>query len=327
MPGRNYNSTDYRYGFQGQEKDDEIKGSGNSYDFGARMYDPRIGRMKSQDRYNWVYPFYSPYNGMGNNPINNIDHEGNLIIFINGYWGGKSNSVKCHLELSRYWNTNLLANAAATLHDNSAAYFNASEPVGSTARARFNKGQSLGAVHAMYFKKLLDEQRQTDPAAVLNFVSHSMGGAYSAGLTNALSNAVYPTGHPNEGENIFNPEDFGSSFFLAPFQSTDFSAPSATKNYQFSHTNDAIASFGKIKGIGSNGGFYEAKQHKLNYMSDVFTPHTNATFSNVFSKKGNQLPSNKGGSGGDGHNHDKSPAPVPETAPRDNTRTPQPRLE
>ncbi|MFK7059864.1 hypothetical protein V3Q90_06970 [Flavobacterium oreochromis] len=33
----------YRYGFNGKE-DDQIKGEGNSYDFGARIYDPRIGR-------------------------------------------------------------------------------------------------------------------------------------------------------------------------------------------------------------------------------------------------------------------------------------------
>ncbi|WMJ74875.1 hypothetical protein RCC89_17155 [Cytophagaceae bacterium ABcell3] len=29
MPGRNYSSQDYRYGFNGMEKDDEVKGSGN----------------------------------------------------------------------------------------------------------------------------------------------------------------------------------------------------------------------------------------------------------------------------------------------------------
>jgi glutamyl-tRNA(Gln) amidotransferase subunit D len=35
----------YRYGFNNMEKDDELKGSGNSYDFGARIYDPRVGTM------------------------------------------------------------------------------------------------------------------------------------------------------------------------------------------------------------------------------------------------------------------------------------------
>jgi len=44
MPGRIASSEDYRYGFNGKEKDDEVKGSGNSLDFGARMYDSRLGR-------------------------------------------------------------------------------------------------------------------------------------------------------------------------------------------------------------------------------------------------------------------------------------------
>lgn len=44
VPNRHGNSSSYRYGFQRQEKDDELKGEGNSLDFGERMYDPRIGR-------------------------------------------------------------------------------------------------------------------------------------------------------------------------------------------------------------------------------------------------------------------------------------------
>ncbi|MDX2172812.1 MAG: hypothetical protein SFY56_06810, partial [Bacteroidota bacterium] len=43
MPGRNYTSSSYRYGFNGKEKDNEMKGDGNSYDFDARIYDPRLG--------------------------------------------------------------------------------------------------------------------------------------------------------------------------------------------------------------------------------------------------------------------------------------------
>ena len=44
VPNRQGSSTAYRYGFNGKEMDNELKGEGNSYDFGARMYDPRIGR-------------------------------------------------------------------------------------------------------------------------------------------------------------------------------------------------------------------------------------------------------------------------------------------
>jgi RHS repeat-associated protein len=49
MPGRTFNSSEYRYGFNGMEKDDEIKGEGNSLDFGARIYDPRLGRWLSEE--------------------------------------------------------------------------------------------------------------------------------------------------------------------------------------------------------------------------------------------------------------------------------------
>ncbi len=35
QPGRYWQSGDYRYGFNSMEKDDEIKGTGNSLDLGA----------------------------------------------------------------------------------------------------------------------------------------------------------------------------------------------------------------------------------------------------------------------------------------------------
>ena len=39
MPGRNYDSPSYRYGYNGKEKDDEVKGSGNWQDYGMRCSD------------------------------------------------------------------------------------------------------------------------------------------------------------------------------------------------------------------------------------------------------------------------------------------------
>jgi len=63
----------YRYGFNGMEGDDEIKGQGNSYDFGARMYDARIGRWLSLDPLASKYPFLSDYNFVANSPLQFID--------------------------------------------------------------------------------------------------------------------------------------------------------------------------------------------------------------------------------------------------------------
>jgi RHS repeat-associated protein len=76
MPGRTYSSNEYRYGYQGKEKDDELKGSGNSYDFGARLYDSRVGRWLSMDPLAAQFADMSPYNAMGNNPINLVDPDG-----------------------------------------------------------------------------------------------------------------------------------------------------------------------------------------------------------------------------------------------------------
>lgn len=42
VPNRHGSSDNYRYGFNGKEKDDELKGEGNSYNFEARIYDSRV---------------------------------------------------------------------------------------------------------------------------------------------------------------------------------------------------------------------------------------------------------------------------------------------
>jgi RHS repeat-associated protein len=78
MPGRKYTapSSSYRYGFVGKEMDNEVKGNGNQYDFGARIYDPRLGRFLSVDPKAAKYPFFTPYNYAYNNPIHFIDGDG-----------------------------------------------------------------------------------------------------------------------------------------------------------------------------------------------------------------------------------------------------------
>jgi RHS repeat-associated protein len=76
MPGRYASSGDYRYGFNGMEHDDEVKTDLNSYDFGARMYDPRLGRWMSVDPQARIQPGWSPYKAFLDNPILFIDPEG-----------------------------------------------------------------------------------------------------------------------------------------------------------------------------------------------------------------------------------------------------------
>lgn len=85
MPGRTFNPTTYRYGFNGKESDFEIKNSaGSSYDFGARIYDPRLGKWLSTDPLQAKYPDLSPYNFTANNPIVFVDPNGKEIIIYYG---------------------------------------------------------------------------------------------------------------------------------------------------------------------------------------------------------------------------------------------------
>ena len=76
LPNRHGSSTAYRYGFQGQEKDDEIKGEGNSINYTFRMHDPRVGRFFAVDPLSDDYSFYSPYQFSSNSPILDIELEG-----------------------------------------------------------------------------------------------------------------------------------------------------------------------------------------------------------------------------------------------------------
>src|SRR5690554_3142073 len=91
MPGRSGNANSYKYGFNGMLKDDEIKGEGNSYDFGARMYDPRVMRWLSLDPAARDYPSMSDYSAMGNNPILYIDPDGERIYI---YYTSKDENGK-----------------------------------------------------------------------------------------------------------------------------------------------------------------------------------------------------------------------------------------
>ncbi|KAF2342577.1 hypothetical protein DMB71_02685 [Flavobacterium tistrianum] len=77
VPSRHGNSDSYRYGFNGMEKDDElIGGEGNIYNFGGRMYDPRIGRFFKTDPKWQQFPEWSPYVYAFDNPIRLIDIDG-----------------------------------------------------------------------------------------------------------------------------------------------------------------------------------------------------------------------------------------------------------
>ncbi|MBS1663436.1 MAG: hypothetical protein JST68_20505 [Bacteroidetes bacterium] len=79
MPGRNVTAAgagNYRYGFNGKENDNEVKGVGDQIDYGMRVYDPRVGKFLSVDPLSRNFPQLTPYQYAGNTPIKFIDLDG-----------------------------------------------------------------------------------------------------------------------------------------------------------------------------------------------------------------------------------------------------------
>ncbi len=94
---------DYRYAFNGMEKDDEVKGSGNSYTTEFRQYDPRIGRWMSLDPV--THHHFSPYSAFDNNPIYyadpiGADSEPTVLpeLTVQGSGPGKASARTAHID-------------------------------------------------------------------------------------------------------------------------------------------------------------------------------------------------------------------------------------
>jgi RHS repeat-associated protein len=105
LDGRAIQGDFYRYGFQNQEKDDEISGNGNSYSAEFWQYDSRAGRRWNLDP---VFKEHeSPYACFANNPICFADPNG--ADTINGNkaipaikdlkkWAGQLDKQKSNIE-------------------------------------------------------------------------------------------------------------------------------------------------------------------------------------------------------------------------------------
>jgi len=76
LSGRSYSADNYRFGFNGKENDNEVKGTGIQQDYGMRIYDTRLNRFLSVDPITSDYPMLSPYQFASLNPIKYIDIDG-----------------------------------------------------------------------------------------------------------------------------------------------------------------------------------------------------------------------------------------------------------
>ncbi|AFC26632.1 YD repeat protein [Saprospira grandis str. Lewin] len=87
MPGRKFVSgEEYRFGFNGQEEDNEVGGDGNYLSFGNYGYNTRTGRRWQIDPVEQIG--VSRYSVFNDNPNYHIDPDGNIPIpaIVGGIW-------------------------------------------------------------------------------------------------------------------------------------------------------------------------------------------------------------------------------------------------
>jgi RHS repeat-associated protein len=138
--------------YQGKEFQTNTFSDGSElalYDFGARMYDPVLGRWHCSDP---MYQFDSPYNAMANNPVVNIDPDGMWSI----PWGNIMSSIGGFLASIRETTTQLVGNVHYTF---------GIEPVysSSTTQPLSGLGTAVGGA-AMLLQAGLDGKKIQDAA-------------------------------------------------------------------------------------------------------------------------------------------------------------------
>ena len=184
----------YRFGFNGMEKNPEL--NEGDQDFGARMYDGRIGRGWGVDALESEYPHLSPYAFVGNMPISAIDPDGRLIIFVNGLWGWP-NQVGVGGTMS-YWGRNWVRRAQRAIGDRSEPLFYDGFVGGTgdifgvyggnntSSSYRILAGKQQGYSDAETIINRLETNENGEITETIKFVTNSMGAAYERGMSEGI---------------------------------------------------------------------------------------------------------------------------------------------
>ena len=251
MPNRHGDDNQYRYGFNGKERLDEMEGEGNAYDFGARILDVRLGRWLSIDELTSKFPSYAPYVFAVNRPIVAIDPDGKDIIYVNGYKFMDNNNQSRDLSYQEsirtaYWD---MKERNATFTTDVNTYFgekretshfvNGGHSKGSLAKDRQAEGKKIGL-------EMINngEIKVSTENNVMTIVMHSQGNAEGVGIAEGIIEASKAKGIDVTVNLVF----------LSVHQPDDIimSDDLKKRGIQFTYANDdmkLVDPMGKISGV------------------------------------------------------------------------------
>lgn len=247
--------SDNRYRYNGKEEQTFLNVPYT--DYGARLYDPRFrlswgGVDPLAVRYNQT----TPYGYCVNNPVNAIDTDGRLIVFVGGFEFQRSvttvGALAATTLLDGVQKNSLLLSALGSLpdrnfssedtygwgdvdnlymntfNDNNVLYTQGRTTLYSEASQRYAKGIEAG--RRLAAKIASGEISLTDDETI-KLVGHSQGAAYAAGLAQGLIEAGY-------GDRIAMVD------YIAAHQAGGFSHPLGIPGRQFGSSRDILSGFG-----------------------------------------------------------------------------------
>jgi len=260
-----------KYKFGGKELNNKEFSDGaglEAYDFGARNYDPQIGRWHVLDPKADLLEMSSPYVFCYNSPLIYTDPDGQLAILINGRVTGEAQRGD-----ASYWDKGIIEaikssgipNSANMMFVDGDRYFNhvlrrdfdrvGEEGVkngsytngGNKPGARREAGYSIGRQD---FESILSRLKR-DPATgkiieKIQIYTHSRGAAFGAGYIEALLEMI--SQHADQFDDPNNVIDL--VYNMAPHQSNFIDEPGGLNAYSQDHKWDPLSGndMGGLKG-------------------------------------------------------------------------------
>ena len=146
------------------------------------------------------YPNIGVYTYCANNPINAIDPDGRLVLFINGMWGRGTGASDG--GTAKHWGQDWILSAQKAIGDYNARFYDGSSDwtgkTGGMSRVswnmdpvnRYSSGYSQGKKDAANIVNSLERGSNGEITESIKVVTSSMGAAYSRGMTAAINDYV-----------------------------------------------------------------------------------------------------------------------------------------